>query len=155
MRALVYLPLLLSFAASAADTDSRMAVMRTILALNAVPPRQSLFTANASIAPEFDRLWDGKRLSYGRVEIPEGARPTIQISHEPWGEATIYFPSPRTEVVNPRVVTDEVRFVLDDLAIVDAAFVYDSETGRQRTRLFFVLRKDHDEWKIAAVRVVI
>jgi hypothetical protein len=155
MRALAYLPLLLSFAASAADSDSRMAVMRTILAFNEGPPRQSLFTANASIAPEFDRLWDGKRLSYGRVAPSEGARPTIQISHEPWGEATIGFPPLRTEVVNPRVVTDEVRFVFDDVAIVDGAFVYDSEGGRQRTRLFFVLRKEHDEWKIAAVRVVV
>jgi hypothetical protein len=154
MRALVYLPILLCAAAPAADTDNRMAVMRTILALNEVPPRQSLFTADASIAPEFDRLWVGKRLSYGRI-APEGARPTVTISHEPWGEAMINFPSVRAEVTNPRVVTDEVRFVLDDVAIVDGAFVYDSETGRQRTRLFFVLRKSHDEWKIAAVRVII
>jgi hypothetical protein len=153
MRALIFL--LLCAAAPAADTDSRMAVMRIILALNEVPPRQSLFTADASIAPEFDRLWEGKRLSYARVAPPEGARPTIEISHEPWGEATIGFPRLRMEVTNPRVVSDEIRFVLDDVAMVDGVFVYESETGSQRTRLFFVLRRDHDAWRIAAVRVVV
>jgi hypothetical protein len=63
-------------------------------------------------------------------------------------------PPVRFEVTNPRIVTDDVRLVTDEVAIADAASVYETASGRERKKLLLVLRKSGDEWKIAALRVV-
>lgn len=157
MRRLILAALLAAIPALADEAGEKLAVMRTILELNELPVRQSIFTADASIDPEFNRLWNGRPIrsrEIDRLEDRAAARPTIQISHEPWGEAIIVLPWVRFEVVNPRIVAEAVRFATGDVAMVDGASIYDGANGRERRQLFLVLRKSGADWKIATIRVV-
>lgn len=154
MRALAVLPILLAVSARADELTDRMAIRRTIHALNGSPPRNGLFTQDASISPEFERLRGARRISYRLLDPAGGARPTVTISHEPWGEATIGWSPIRVELTPSRIVAGEIRFVTSDVATADGASLYEGEAARERTRLFFVLRREGEEWKIAAVRVL-
>jgi hypothetical protein len=154
MRALFVLPLLLAAAAFADETADRAAIDRAVAALNRIPSPQSIYTADASISPDLDRLWEGKRPSY-RVLNGTMARPTVTISHEPWGEASIGFPGIRTvDLTNPRILGGPIRFVMPDVATVDAESVYEAEGKLQRRPLFIVVKKEGADWKIDAVRVI-
>ena len=83
------------------EAADRTAVARTVAALNEFPQRTELFTADADVdvGSVLDQLWKGKRLVYrmqsGTTEAASPSLsdyPTVTISHEPWGEATINFP---------------------------------------------------------------
>lgn len=163
MKALLWLPLLFS-AAWADEAADRTAIVRAIAALNEFPQRTELFTADADGRSVLEQLWKGKRLVY-RVRTTDAAsswasdRPTVIISHEPWGEATINFPGmggmPGVEILNPRIVSLAVRFITPDVALADGAFTYeDGSAPAQTTPLLFVMKKQADDWKIASIRVL-
>src|SRR5689334_14692803 len=144
MRCVLLLAILAAAPALADEAEDRLAVMRTILALNEIPPQQSIFTPDASVDSAFHRLWSGRPAATRMIDPPPGGRferPTVRISHEPWGEATIGLPAVRFEVTNPRVVTDAVHFITSDVAVVDAASVYESKAGQERVRLLLVLSR--------------
>src|ERR1039458_6776399 len=92
-------------------------------------------------------------------------RPTVTISHEPWGEATINFPwtdylikalRARTlEILNPRIGSRTIRFLTPDVALVDGAWTYKDDGATTRTTLLlFVMKKERGNWKIASIRVL-
>jgi hypothetical protein len=72
----------------------------------------------------------------------------------PWREAQIEVPAPSIELKNPRVVSGFVRFVSEDVALVDGSLVEQRDGGRESTPLLFVVERDGDDWKIADLRVV-
>jgi hypothetical protein len=146
MRALACL-VLFATAATAGETADRAAIADTLRALNDLPPKNGIFIADATVSPEFDSLWKGRPIAF---RWRPRAGPAVHISHEPWGEATIDFSPLRAEMINPRVVTGDIRFVTDDVAVADGASVYDNE----RRPLFFVLKRSGAGWKIAALLVV-
>jgi hypothetical protein len=138
MKALLCLPLLFS-AAWAEEASDREAVARVIARVNEVPLPASIFTADSDAAPALERL----------RKPPD--HPTVIISHEPWGEATIQFPG--RELRNPRIITRAVRFLTPDVALADAACVYDDAAPHTRP-LLFVMKREGGSWKIASVRLL-
>ena len=83
----------------------------------------------------------------------------MTISHEPWGEATINFASmggmPRMEMLNPRIVGSNIRFITLDVALADGAFTYeDGRAAAQTTPILFVMKKQGADWKIVSIRIL-
>jgi hypothetical protein len=136
MRALLSLALLL---AAPAYADDETAIRRAIVALNQIPPPGSLFTADSDAPHVLDRL---------RIHLRHLNRPTVVISHDPWGEANIVFPP--VVLANPAIAPGAVRLITPDVAIVDAACIYTVET----IPLLFVMRKEGNDWKIASARIL-
>jgi hypothetical protein len=154
VRRTLCLPFLVAVCACAAESDDRAAIARTIGALNQFPQPADLFTADSDARSVLDRLWKGKRPSY-RVR----RSPTVTISHEPWGEATIGFP---LELENPRIVVGAIRLLSSDEALAAASFVYHTTIGETTPRvtteitpLLFVMKKTGAEWKIESIRLYV
>jgi len=155
----------LMFAASlwADESADRAAIGRSIAALNEVPRRTDLFTADANSTSLLDQLWKGKRLTFRARMGLDGAessatvnRPNVTISHEPWGEATINIPPMPVEVLNPKIVSYVIRFITPDVALVDGASVYwNTDTGAESTPLLLVMKREGERWMITALRVVV
>jgi hypothetical protein len=62
--------------------------------------------------------------------------------HETWRVMTV-----------PRIVSDSIRFITPDVALVDgASTIRGAVTMAQSVPLLFVLKKDGGEWRIHAVR---
>jgi hypothetical protein len=59
------------------------------------------------------------------------------------------------EVVNPKIVSQVIRFITSDVALVDGASIYDSDTGSESTPLLFVMKKEGERWMITACREVV
>ncbi len=111
--ALLFVPYVL-----ADESADRLAIDRAIGGLNEIPRRMELFAAGAETS-ELERLRKITPIStvrtlrqssdLGSVRID---RPTVTISHEPWGEATINFPELAPlpmEILNPRIVRRTIR----------------------------------------------
>jgi len=141
----------------AEESADRAAIERTIAALNEQPVRPTLFTGDASASSELARLppvlwpqfsvWVGTRASH----------PTVTISHEPWGEATIGFAvpnSPKMEILNPRLAGGPVSFITPDVATVDGTWTYNDGTALQIIPILFVMKREGADWKIASLRVL-
>lgn len=81
-----------------------------------------------------------------RVELAQAMKadpkPTVLISKEPWGEATI---SIAGIGMTSALVTNHVRLVTPDVAIVDAM---------GKVPVLVVLRKEGADWKIASLRIL-
>ncbi len=165
VKAFLCLPLLFG-AAWADEAADRKVIARTVAALNEFPQRTELFTADADARSVLDQLWKGKRLVYrmqsrttDAVSPSSSDHPTVTISHEPWGEATINFPRmdgmPRVEMLNPRIVGSNVRFIKLDVALANGAFTYeDGSATAQTTPILFVMKKQGVDWKIASIRIL-
>ncbi|MGD0497605.1 MAG: hypothetical protein ABSC23_04120 [Bryobacteraceae bacterium] len=155
MKAL-FLPLLLfSVCGGADEAADHTAITRAIAALNEFPQPAGLFTADADGPAVIDQLWKGRRLAYRMRPASSSDQPTVIISHEPWGEATINFPTVPVEIVNPPVVGRTIRFVTPNVALVDGAFTVDADSvNPQTTPLLFVMKKERQDWKIASIRVL-
>jgi len=165
MKAFVCLATLLAVGAWADEPADRAAIARTIAALNEEPPREGIFTADAGGNHEIQQLFKGKTLVLGplslsgrQAPLPVG-KPTVIIAHEPWGEATINMPPGMVSVriQDPHIATTGIRFITEDVAVADAVFVYqgaDKQAAAQTTPLVFVMKREGEAWKIAALRVV-
>jgi hypothetical protein len=165
VKAFLCLPLLFG-AAWADEAADRTAIARTVAALNEFPQRIELFTPDADARPVLNQLWKGKRLVYrmqsratNTASPSLSGHPTVTISHEPWGEATINFAGmagmQRVELSNPRIVGSNIRFITLDVALADGALTYDDgNTTAQTTPLLFVMKKQGADWKIASIRIL-
>ena len=158
MKAVFCLPLLLAAGAWADENADRAAIERVIAAVNSVPAPDALFTADTDAADALKRIWRDNPPVY-RFPSRNGERaplgtPTVTISHEPWGEATIGVTMPPGEIVNPRIEVRSIRFLTADVALADAACVYRTASGTRARPLLFVMRKEGDAWKIASLRLL-
>jgi hypothetical protein len=143
---------------SADQAADDAAVKRVIAGLNEIPQRAGLFTADSDARAVIAELSRGRRVRYQLRSVPvdvTAGRPSVTISHEPWGEATLNFPgiglTPTLEILNPRIEANAVHFTGDDAALADAAWTYREDGSTQTTPLLFVLRREGLVWKIAAV----
>jgi len=159
------LPLLIG-AAWADEAADRTAIATTVAALNEFPQRAELFTTDTDAHSALDQLLKGKRPVYrmqsGATDAASSSssdHPTLIISYEPWGEATIGFPGidgmPRVKMVNPRIVASNIRFVSVDVALADGVLLYEDSSGdAQATPILFVMKKQGADWKIASIRIL-
>ena len=137
--------------ASADENADRTAIVNVIAALNEFPQHTDSFTADADGKEIVEQLWKGKRLA-SPMRSPSD-HPTVVISHEPWGEATIDYPG--VEIVNPRIESRTIRFITPDVALMDGACAYKDGGGNvQTTPLLFVMKKEGDRWKVASIRLL-
>lgn len=156
MKLLLCVPLLAALSAWAAnEAADRNAIERTIAALNEYPQRPGLFTADADGTAIVRLTAKGKRLLYRR-RWP-AATPSVTISHEPWGEATINLPGTPPaavpETVDSRIESRSIRFVAPDVALAEGVCLFEENGATVHTdRLLFVMKKESDGWKIASVR---
>jgi len=68
-----------------------------------------------------------------------------QMHDEPWSETTA-----------PRIVSQRIRFITPDVALVDAANTqYGSVVMVRRVPVVLVMKREAGEWRIAAVRVML
>lgn len=135
------------------EASDRASIAQVIVALNKAPQPTGLFENNAD-ASALDDLWNGKA-TRARILATPGAPEamTVIISHEPWGEARIGGPVPPVEAVNPRISGGRTQFVGPDVALTDGAFIYSDANGATETiPLLFVLKREANSWRIAAVR---
>lgn len=118
------------------EATDREAINRLIAGLSSFPQRAAFFTADA----------DGVDL------LRAAPLPSVTISHEPWGEARINFPS---SPINTRFsVSAAIRFITPDVALADGVRTYNDDSGAaQTTPLLFVMKREGDQWKIASVRI--
>lgn len=139
------------------EASDRAAIERTIAGLNEMPRRGALFIDEANALAELARL---PRVAPGsRILRPRGdpPLPTVTISHEPWGEATINFPlmaSPTLEILNPRITGGAVTFITPDVALCDGTWTYNDGSALQTIPLLLVMKKEGADWKIASLRML-
>ncbi len=138
---------------SADEADDRAAIRRVIADVNRYPLRAELFT-DEDAARDVGRVWRSRAPVRFRVR-PGLGRPTVVISHEPWGEARIEWPAPVIEVIGSRMFTREIRFLDDDVAMVDVELTEgeSAETARS-TPLLILMRRTEVGWRVAAARVL-
>ncbi len=96
MKALLCAPLLFAPYAFADEAAERIAIGRAIATLNEPSQHSALFTEDGRAYSEFERLRTANPLAFriigpaaDPVSMARTNHPTVTISHEPWGEATI------------------------------------------------------------------
>jgi hypothetical protein len=137
MKAILCLSLLFAVVLRADEAQDRTAIEKVIAALNDPAQRAVLFTKDASSSVDFDRLIDLHRRASSAPGLVIG-------THETWTEMTV-----------PRVVSGTILFVTPDVAIVDGASTVErAMTITRRVPLLFVMKKQGDEWRISAVRML-
>jgi len=164
VKAILCLPLLLASYASADEAADRVAIDRAVAALNELPQRAAVFTEDAS--SELKRLPNAKPRAFrilgpqdDGMSLPRTDGPTVTISHEIWGEATINIPGVASlsafEILNPRIANGAIRFITAEVALTDGAWTYEDESGTTQTiPILFVMKKEGSNWKIASLRVL-
>ena len=159
MHAIPYLLIFFAASAVAGDAADRASIGAVVAALNELPRRSALFTEDADGSADLDRLqavkWTSLRII--KPSEPLVSRPTVTISHEPWGEATINFPGMvsfgTVELLNPRIACRAIRFITPEVALADGDWTYRDEGGKTQTvPLLFVMKKAGETWKIASLR---
>lgn len=156
VKAALFLSFFLASSALADDAADRSAIDHIIARLNQRPFPVALFTNDSDALLELQRLPKVEPIE-SRLLMPPADHPTVEISHEPWGEATINLSSrpPVVESVNPRIAGGDIRLITPDVVLADGAWTYKNATGAvQAIPLFFVMKKEGDNWKIAALRTV-
>jgi hypothetical protein len=175
VKVILCVPLLFASYAVADEASDRVAIDRTIAALNELPRRAALFTHDADASSELARLPRVTLLWFPAPELAsDPARadsPTVTISKDPWGEVTINFPwmvslppgmrnfpdmvsLPLAEIPNSRIVSGSIRFITPDVALADGDWTYKDGPTTQTIPLLFVMKREGDTWKIAALRVL-
>jgi hypothetical protein len=173
VKAILCIPLLLASYAYAEEAADRTGIEHTIAALNELPRRTAIFTGDA--ASDLRQLPDVKPTAVRGVILGQSGNPstaprmdgpTVTISGEPFGEATINFPSVTVvpglsstatmQVLNPRIASGAIRFISPDVAVADGTWTYKDNSGAtQTTPLLFVMKKEGDDWKIATLRALV
>jgi hypothetical protein len=170
VKAIFCIPLFLATCALADEAVGRAAIHRTIAALNRPSQRERLFTEDADAASELARLPKARPVALpgspdNAPRSPGPDHPSVTISHDPWGEASINFPGmpplPPADfypwinlLINPRIVGGAIRFITPDVALVEGGWIQQDSAGTQTIPLFFVMKKEGDNWKIASLRVL-
>jgi hypothetical protein len=163
VKTICCLALLLVPCALADESADRLAIDRTIAGLNELPRRVELFAADAEISelerlrklapvPTFRTLRQPSDPGTGRID-----QPTVTISHEPWGEATINFPGTtplQVEILNPRIVRRTIRFISPDVALAEGTWTYEGKGSALQKPLLFVMKKEGAAWRIASVHLL-
>jgi hypothetical protein len=158
-------PLLFVSYALADEAADRVAIDRAVAALNEPPRRTALFTQDTDASSELARLPRVRPLSPpipqlpgDPASLPRTDSPTVTISKEPWGEATINFlgmpPLPTANILAPRIASGNIRFVTPDVALVEGAWIYDDRAVMRSVPLLFVMKREGENWKIASLRVL-
>jgi hypothetical protein len=130
IRFAIALPLLLATSALADEAADRIQIQRLLVRLNTDPLDPQLFTAGFEDRAEVTRLFGP-------------AIPTVKISHEPFGEASIVWP-----VAGTKLMLREIRFLTNDIAVAEAALI--SPQGEEQAVLV-VARKQRNLWRISSV----
>lgn len=141
----------LAVCAWADEVTDRAAVQRVVESLNRVTPAPDIFTGDAY--SELDNLPVVPVKDVRMVTMSDtSAVPQVRISPAVWGEADIVYPALRfeTEVINPRIVSKEIRFVGPAVALAEGSWT----DGERTIPLIFVLHKHGEEWRIASARVL-
>ena len=157
MKTIFLVPFLLVSTAWADETADRASIARTIAALNDPGQRAGVFAKGANPVTEILRLVNAfpplAHLALSQLEAPSSdARFTVVISHEPWGEATIWpVPSGIAPAV-PQVESGPIQFLNPDVALVEG-------TARPADRILstpvlFVMLREGPDWKIGSLRVL-
>ena len=118
---------------AADEAADRAAIEKRIAGLNVLSARSDSFTTDFEDWADMLRLWQTG---------PDG-EPSVVISKEPWGEATITWPGMGR--IAPVIVVKKIRFVTPEVALVDA---------EGKVPALFVLRKEGTDWKIASLRIL-
>ena len=149
MRYLLCLPLLFASFAWADEVTDRDAIRTVIATLNDSPS-----AANSDAPFELARLRQLHPNEF-RVIAPsddswvQTSEPVLVVSKQPWGEARIDFPTV------PMRVNHAITFVEPDVALAEGAYTYrDTSATLQTVPLLFVMKREGDGWKIAALRVL-
>ena len=153
VKAILLLPIIFSISLCADEPADRTEIVGVIAALNELPQHPELIRAGSDGPGVLQRAWKGKRPVHSERSEHDG-KPTVVISHEVWGEATISFHKP-VEMLNPKIVSGPIRFITADVALADGFCVYqEAGGGIERTPVLFVMKKDGAAWKIASFRVL-
>lgn len=123
---------------AADEVADRAAIEKTIGALSVAPIREDLFTADFDGRAEMARLKETPRM------VETDAKPTVVISKEPWGEATIVMQGMTVRAM-PVIVVKKIRFLAAEVAMVD---------GMGRAPVLLVLKKYGTDWKVASLRIL-
>jgi hypothetical protein len=153
MKALLCTPLLFASYAFADEAAERIAIGRAITALNEPSQHGALFTDGRAYS-EFEGLRRANPLAFkiiGPAADPESMirtdEPTVAISHETWGEATINLARSESR--------PSIAFITPDVALAEGAYTYeDNHATKQTTPLLIVMKKEGYDWKIASIRVL-
>jgi len=163
VKAILCVPLFFAAYAYADQASDRVAIDRTIAAMNNLPQRGALFTQDADASSELARLPKIRPVAIlgpaaDADPLPRTHQPTVTISKEPWGEATVNFPGtvslPPLNILNPRIVSGAIRFITPDVALAEGAWIYDDGVVMRSVPLLFVMKREADAWKIASLRVL-
>jgi hypothetical protein len=137
VKTILCLSLICAVGLWADDAQDRVAIDKSIAALNDPVLRAGVLTADADSDADFNRLLDLHR----RGGLSLGA---VIGMNEPWTELTV-----------PRLVSGSIRFIAPDVAIVDgASTIRGAVTLAPRVPLLFVMKKDGGVWRISAIRVL-
>jgi hypothetical protein len=157
--------LLLIAPAWADETADRTAIGGVITALNevsvhialkAIPLRTEVFTTDSDALAVLEQLFAGKQftIKLNSISPSSSDQPKVVISHEPWGEAALYFPN-AAELVKPMIRVRTIRFITPDVALVDGAYTYEDDGAAvQTTPLLLVMQKVATNWKVASIRIL-
>ena len=130
MKPILCLSILLASFASADEAADKIAIGKAMESLNVITPGRAIFT---------DDFRDDAELA--EFAVHDGSM-HVEISHEPWREATI------TGTQATRFVIRSVRFVTADVALVEAL----GRRGESDTPALLVMKRDGLFWRIATVR---
>jgi hypothetical protein len=98
--------------------------------------------------------WADETTERGRDRRAQYLRATLNISHEPMGEATLHLP-PTYSIPLKRFVTRSVAFISPDTSVVVATHEQQFEpASSKRVPVLFALRREGSEWHIASFRVL-
>jgi hypothetical protein len=152
MKTLLCVLLLFAPHALADEAAERIAIGRAIRTLNESSQHSALFTDGRAYS-EFELLRRAHPLAFriiGPADPEVMARtgdPTVTISHEPWGEATINLPR--------RESRPSIAFITPDVALAEGVYTYEDDHATKQTMpLLIVMKKEGDDWKIASIRAL-
>jgi hypothetical protein len=154
VKAILCLPLCLALCYAADDAASRAAIFQAIVSLNG-GPAPGAFTVDAD--SELDRLPKVKQVFELPFPEPFQSHPTVTISQEIWGEATISLGDVACcweIVLSPRISCGAIRFITPEVAVAEGTWKYEDGPATQTIRLLFVMKNETGAWKIASLRVL-
>ena len=152
MKPILCLFLLFSPSALADEAADRASIERVIAALRVDATSSDWESRIAAVAESPKAVAELKRV--GAVQftfaIQSTGKPTVTISHEPWGEATFNLPMTVTPDLLAQIVVVEIRFVTADVALVEGGWEHDD--AHLRRPVLFVMKRVGNDWKIASAR---